>query len=167
MWSFTVRLFYRSRYSSAFLQNGKDLHSLISMVTSTDDLNPFVRHWNRRAARLRAAASVVWSLTGVRDFRSERPDRLWGPLSLAFRVHRGFSQGVTAGAVSRSFLTEVNNDWSYTSIPHYAHKAWRGITLLSTCKTQARLWQIHVLVLWIMSGRIGCWAEYLGRRGTR
>jgi hypothetical protein len=128
---------YRSRVSSAFLQNRKDLHGLVSRVTSIDDLNSCLRHRARRAARLRVTPSRFRNLTGARNFPSIRPDRLWGPPSLPFSVYRGFSRGATAGAVSRSFLTEVINDWSYTSTSRYAHKEWRGTMLRSTCQTHA------------------------------
>ena len=139
-------VFYRSRVSSDFLQNRKDLHGLISMVTSINDLNSCLRHRARRAARLRATPSGFQNLTGVRNFPPIRPDWLWGPPSLPFRVYRGFSRGATAGAVSRSFLTEVINDWSYTSTPRHAHKDWRGTSLRSTCKTHAPI--VTKFVFW-------------------
>jgi len=50
---------YRSRVSSAFLQNRKDSPGPISLVASVEDLNSCVRHRARRAARLRAARPGV------------------------------------------------------------------------------------------------------------
>ena len=70
---------------------------------------------------LRAGRSRIRLRVGVWDFLSspKRPDRVWGPSSLAFNGYRGSFQGVKrlGRAVDHSppSSAEVNNEWSCTS----------------------------------------------------
>jgi hypothetical protein len=57
-----------------------------------------------------------------------RPDRLWGPTLPPIQLARGkAARGVGREADrSTSFMTEVKNEWSYTSTPVHIC-SWRGV----------------------------------------